>query len=424
MVAPMTQAALSKRRGPGEDSIYWDASKNRYVGAVSLGFSPAGTRIRKKVTGRTKTEVRDKLRDLHKQVEGGLRPRRRYTVGDALDDWLARGLDRVSARTVTLYRDTIAKALREELGSVRLTELSASHVQSALGAIAAGRSTRTVQIAHNVLVRAIRHAERDDLVRRNVAARVKPPKGQLGGRPSKSLTLEQAVALMTAARGTRLEAYIVLSLLSGLRTEEARALRWDHVVAWVGGQWEPVSAAGFDHEQLAVFVWRANRAGGDTKTPESRRTLALPRRCVEALREHRVRQAEDRLAAGPLWQDHGLVFASAVGTPMDDHNVRRMFRMITEAAGLGTGWVPRELRHTFVSLLSARGVPVEAIALLAGHNQTATTELIYRHLDRLSRPDPEDEPPRLPKGDVQPSPPQAPALGLVTLFVNVSSWRS
>ena len=171
----------------------------------------------------------------------------------------------------------------------------------------------------------------------------------------------------------------MLSLLSGLRTEEARALRWDHVVAWVDGQWQPVSEAGFDHEQLAVFAWRADRAGGDTKTPRSRRTLALPRKCAEALREHRVRQPEDRLAAGPLWKDHGLVFASAVGTPLDDHNVRRQFRVITEAAGLGKAWVPRELRHTFVSLLSAHGVPVEAIALLAGHNQTATTELVYRH---------------------------------------------
>ena len=89
MVAPMTQAS-GKRRGHGEDSIYWDASKNRYIGAVSLGFSPSGARIRKKVIGRTKTEVRDKLRELHKQVEGGLRPRRRYTVEDALEDWLAR----------------------------------------------------------------------------------------------------------------------------------------------------------------------------------------------------------------------------------------------------------------------------------------------------------------------------------------------
>jgi integrase len=312
-------------------------------------------------------------------VESGLRPKRGYTVADALEDWLAVGLDGLSARTVTLYRDTIAKSLSEELGTVRLNDVTAADVQKALTAMASRSSTRTVQIAHNVLVRAIRQAERDDLVGRNVAALVKPPKGQATGRPSKSLTLEQVVALMAAACGTRLEAYITLSLLTGLRTEEVRALRWDHVVAWVQGQWQPVSQAGFDHEQLAVFVWRADRAGRDTKTPKSRRTLALPHRCAEALREHRVRQAADRLAAGPLWQDHDLVFASTVGTPLDDHNIRRQFRVITEAAGLGSTWVPRELRHTFVSLLSAHGVPVEAIALLAGHNQTATTELVYRH---------------------------------------------
>ena len=378
MTHSMTHAT-SKRHGRGEDSIYWDATKSCYVGAVSLGYSPSGTRIRKRMMARTKTEVREKLKELHQQAERGVRPRRHYTVNDALDDWLSTGLDGLAPATVTVYRNTIGKALREELGTVELTKLTAGAVQKALANLAARRSTRTVQMSHNVLVRAIRHAERDDLVGRNVAALVKPPKGQLGGRPSKSLTLEQAMALMATARGTRLEAYIVLSLLSGVRTEEARALRWDRLVAWVSGQWQPVAEAGFDHEQVAVFVWRAERTGGNTKTPESRRTLALPRKCVEALREHRVRQAEDRLAAGPLWQDHGLVFASAVGTPMDDHNVRRMFRAITEDAGLGTGWVPREMRHTFVSLLSARGVPVEAIALLAGHNQTATTELVYRH---------------------------------------------
>jgi integrase len=236
-----------------------------------------------------------------------------------------------------------------------------------------------VQISHNVLVRAIRHAERDDLVARNVAALVKPPKGQQTGRPSKAFTLEQAAALMEAAKGTRLEAYIALSLLTGLRTEEARALRWDHVVAWAGDQWQPATEAGLAHEQLAVFVWRSDRTGGDTKTPKSRRTLALARRCSATLREQKIRQAADRLAAGRLWQDHNLVFASTIGTPLDDHNVRRQFRKITETAELGSTWVPRELRHTFVSLLSAHGVPVEAIALLAGHNQTSTTELVYRH---------------------------------------------
>jgi hypothetical protein len=108
--------ATSKRRGHGEDAIYWDASRKRYIGAVDLGLSPAGTRIRKKVSGKTKVEVRDKLRELHKQVDVGLRPRPRYTVGNALDDWLAHGVDGLSARTVILYRGTIVKALREEAG--------------------------------------------------------------------------------------------------------------------------------------------------------------------------------------------------------------------------------------------------------------------------------------------------------------------
>jgi integrase len=374
-----------KRRGQGEDSIYWDSSKNRYIGAVSLGFSPAGTRIRRKVTGRTKAEVRAKLRELHQEVETGLRLSRSYTVNDALDDWLAHCLDDVSARTVKLYRDTIAPALREQLGAVVLRNLTARDVQSALTALASRMSTRTVQISRNVLVRAIRHAERDGLAARNVAALVKLPKGQRG-RPSKSLTLEQATALIDAAKDTRLEAYIILSLLTGLRTEEARALRWDHVMMWVddAAGWQPVAIAGFDRaragdDRFAINVWRAQRHGGDTKTEKSRRTLALPRRSVEALREHRKVQGKDRLKAGALWQDCGLVFCSTIGTPLDDHNVRRQFRKVTEAAGLGTTWVPRELRHTFVSLLSAHGVPVEAIALLAGHNQTATTELVYRH---------------------------------------------
>jgi integrase len=287
--------ATSKHRGHGEDSTYWDATRNRHIGAVDLGLSPAGTRIRKKVTGKTKVEVRDKLKELHKEIDAG----RRYTVGDALEDWLAHGTDGLSERTMTLYRGTIARALNQELGGVRLTELTAPDVYRALTALASRSSTRTVQLAHNVLVRAIRHAERDDLVGRNVAALIENlPKGQQAGRPSKSLTLQQTVALMAAAKGTALEAYVVVSLLSGVRTEEARALRWDHVVAWVDGQWRPVSEAGFDHEPVAVFVWRAERAGGDTKTRKSRRTLALPRKCVEALREHRVGQAGDRAVGG------------------------------------------------------------------------------------------------------------------------------
>jgi hypothetical protein len=76
----------SKPCGHGEDSIYWDEPRNRYIGAVDLGLSPAGTRTRKKVSGKAKVEVRDKLRELHKETDAGLRAGRRHTVGDALEN--------------------------------------------------------------------------------------------------------------------------------------------------------------------------------------------------------------------------------------------------------------------------------------------------------------------------------------------------
>jgi hypothetical protein len=60
-----------RRRGHGEDAIYLDPAKNRYVGAVSLGFGPDGKRLRRKVTGRTKQEVRDKLKALHAELDRG-----------------------------------------------------------------------------------------------------------------------------------------------------------------------------------------------------------------------------------------------------------------------------------------------------------------------------------------------------------------
>ena len=92
------------------------------------------------------------------------------------------------------------------VSAVKLRDLTAGDVQNALIALASRMSSRTVQISRNVLVRAIRQAERDGLAARNVAALVKPPRGQRAGRPSKSLTLEQATAVMDAAKGTRLEA--------------------------------------------------------------------------------------------------------------------------------------------------------------------------------------------------------------------------
>jgi integrase len=234
-------------------------------------------------------------------------------------------------------------------------------VRTALATMAVTHSTPTLQKAHNCLTRALRHAEGRDLVRRNVSALVDTPHGRQG-RPSQALTVEQAAALLEAAEDSRLHAYIVLCLLTGVRSEEARALTWDHV----------------DLDARTISVWWSVRAHGDTKTVRSRRTLRIPQIAVEALQEQLRRQAEERSTAGELWQEYGLVFTTTVGTPYESHNLRRDFRKVTAAAGLGARWVPKELRTSFVSMMSYQGVPVEEIARLAGHASSRTTEVVYR----------------------------------------------
>ena len=358
------------RRAKGEDAIYFDASKDCYVGAVSLGFGGDGSRVRRKVRGKTKAEVRQKLKALHADLDIGVAPPAAYTVRAAVEVWLAQGLSGRSERTIQLYRDGV-KPLVDRIGGKQLRKLTAADVRLALAELSSDMSTRSLQIAHNCLVRAIRHAEADDLIGRNVAALVRPPAGQ-EGRPSKALTAEQARAVLQAAAASGDErrtarswsyAYVVLLLTTGLRPEEARALRWDHV----------------DLDAGTLAVWRSDRAGGDTKTAKSRRTLRLAAMALQALRERKAVQAAERLRAGEAWEDHGLVFTTAIGTMLDQHNIRREFRRVTEAAGLGSQWVPRELRHTFVSIMSENGVPVEEIARLAGHDRTTTTEVVYRH---------------------------------------------
>ncbi|HEY5978471.1 MAG TPA: tyrosine-type recombinase/integrase [Microlunatus sp.] len=181
------------------------------------------------------------------------------------------------------------------------------------------------------------------------------PNLQVGGQVVQFLALRGFPILATKDR-----------LVTGARTEELRALTWDHM--------------NLDSQPPFVELWRSVREGNDTKTSMSRRTLELPRRAVDALRAHEPVQQLARLVAGDRRVETDLVFASSVGTQLDASNVRRAFRKVAHDAGLDeTAWTPRELRHSFVSLLlSSSEVPIEDIARLVGHANTRTTEKVYR----------------------------------------------
>ena len=364
--------------GKYQGTIYPET--NGYTGSIDLGFDGRGNRIRVKRRGRTKAIVRERLAQVVADRDAGIKTSDGYTIGEAARDWLEKGTRDLGESTVETYRILVEKHLVSEIGAIKLKKLNATHVDDWLEGLADGLSTATLHKLHSALKRAIRQAQARDMVGRNVAELVTTPRGR-EGRPSKALTLDQAVAVLAQARTHWLYAYVTLSVLTGVRTEEARALQWSHIVAWVedAGQWQPVTTAGFDHEKLAVYVWRSVRAGGDTKTKKSRRTLEVPDEVARALRQHHRKQAAKRLRAGETWQDHDLVFCTRNGKPLAAGNVRRAFRSITNAAGIGEDWTPRELRHTFVSIMSDNDVPIEKIADLVGHRTTIVTQTVYRH---------------------------------------------
>ncbi len=364
--------------GKYEGTIYTEGYG--YTGAIDVGYDAAGRRRRIKRKGKTKEAVKDKLIRAVNDLETGIETSDDYTVAEAVRDWFKRGTRGRAPSTVTVNRNLAEKNLIPLIGGVKLKRLNADDVDDWLDGLTGSLSTASLLKLHSVLKRAIRQAQARDKVGRNVAELVKTPKGR-AGRPSKALTLNQAMTVLDKAKASPLYAYVAISLLTGIRTEEARALRWSYVVAWAedAGDWRPVTEAGFGHKRFAVYVWRSVRATGDTKTELSRRTLEVPDEAADALRDHHKRQVARRLRTGEDWQDNDLVFCTRTGTPLAAGNVRRSFRAITRAAGIGEDWTPRELRHSFVSILSANGVSIEEIADLVGHKTTVVTQKVYRH---------------------------------------------
>jgi integrase len=253
------------------------------------------------------------------------------------------------------------------LGSKRLDRLTPRDVRTLLNAKKrSGLSVRMVQYIHAVLRNALQNAVREELLVRNVAklVQVESPDYNVGS----GLSPAQARKLLATVRPTRWHAVYVLALMLGLRRGELLGLRWSDIDL---------------SKQCLTVRHNLVRASGKLldqapKTRKSRRTLPLPQPVITALREQRMRQAEDRLRAGSSWVDNGLVFATAVGTPIEPRNLTRHFYSVRDRAGLGSTRF-HDLRHTCVTLLLDLGTPPHIVQAIAGHSHIDVTMTIYAH---------------------------------------------
>ena len=352
------------RRGNGEGTIV-RRQDCRWAAAVSL---PSGGR--KWIYGRTRKDVADRMAKVLSELQRGmLPPPENLTVGDLLKQWLEEGAHAsVRSSTYRSYADIVKLHLEPELGRVRLVKLQPSHVERLLKRkLDSGLSPRRVEYIRAVLRRALNRALRWGLVGRNVATLVDAPRVV---RPEvQPFTQAEVKAFLRAIRGDRLEALYVLALSAGLRQGELLGLRWQDV----------------DTKGATLTVRRSlQRVNGrfefvEPKSARSRRTVALPKSAAEALEHHEWRQGQERRAAGRRWENHDLVFASALGRPLDGTNMTHRFQKLLADAKL-----PRrrfhDLRHSCATLLLAQGVPARVVMEILGHSQISVTMNTYSHV--------------------------------------------
>ena len=368
---------MAQRRGNGDASIYKDG--NRWRGSVEVGRSPEGLRQRKKVSGRSRAEVLAKIREVQQEAAAGAAPKNdRLTLASFLERWLTVTLPgSIADSTLDNYSDTVRLHIKPALGHHVLSRLTVTQVDEFLAAKrSAGYSPNSIRLMRTILRRALNAAEREGLVSRNVAGLSIAPR--LNRAPGRSLTVEQARALLNEASRHRLEALFLLMLAFGLRRGEALGLAWAEL-DWVRATLKVThgvkrvkvrSPAG--ERKTVVIV-------GELKTARARRTLYLSPALLAALARHQVRQEAERRILGTDWVETGLIFTTEGGTVLDPDNLSHLFSRMAERAGLGH-WHAHELRHSGASLMLAGGTPLHVVSEVLGHASIAVTKDVYGHL--------------------------------------------
>ena len=345
---------------------------------IDAGLDPSNGKRRQlsKQGFRNKRDAETALNAVLKGLEDGSTPRRSTTtLGDFLDEWLDVQRQRIRPTTWHGYEMAVER-IKRHLGKAKLQALSPLQIEKFYSMLLdSGRSgggalaAKTVRNTHVVLRKALADAERLELVHRNAAGTAKAPSVQ---RPEHiTWSTDELKEFLSSIRGDRLYAAFVLLATTGMRRGEVLGLRWGDL--------------DFDAGQLAV-AHTITTAGfgplvsGPPKTPRSRRHVFLDDATLAILREHRQRQGEDRLAAGPAWDaDNDLVFRDELGGAIHPDWFSNEFWRLLRKVGIKRIRL-HDLRHTYATLALKAGMHPKIVSERLGHATVGVTLDLYSHV--------------------------------------------
>lgn len=297
------------------------------------------------------------------------------TVGEWLDIWARDYLGGVKPFTVVSYTGHIKNHIKPALGAVKLEALNAHTIQGFYNGLGAerdgkpGLSSKTVKNIHGVLHKALQQAVAVGYIRFNPAESCTLPR--VVKKELAPLDEEQSKAFLQAIKGHRFNVLFTVTLFTGMREGEVMGLMWDCVdfnkgIILIDKQLQQEKKKGGTY----IFAPLKN---------DKVRTITPAPWIMDLLRHHRATQAEQRLKAGALWEDSGLVFTNEWGHHLARCTIIKDFKKVVGSIGCPDTRF-HDLRHSYAVAAIRSGDDIKTVQGNLGHATAAFTLDVYGHV--------------------------------------------
>lgn len=355
----------------GKEYTYWEA---RYTAGRDPG---TGKQIQRSITGQTQKEVAEKLRAATSAIDSGTYAApSKMSVAQWFDAWAANYLGGVKPFTVASYTGQIKNHIKPALGAVKLEALNAHTIQKFYNRLSGeredgkpGLSPKTIKNIHGVLHKALQQAVAVGYIRFNPAEYVTLPR--IVKKELAPLDEAQSRAFLQAIQGHRFEALFTVTLFTGLREGEALGLKWD-CVNFKNGTILVNKQLQREKKKSGAYIFAPLKN-------DKARTITPAPWVMKLLKNHRARQTEQRIKAGAMWEDSGLVFTDEIGRHLAIHTIYKDFKAVAASIGRPDARF-HDLRHSYAVAAIRAGDDIKTVQGNLGHATAAFTLDVYAHV--------------------------------------------